>query len=440
MHSQLPKVLHRVAGRPMIDYALDTARALHPRRIALVIGHEADRVAGAIDARDVVLVRQDPPRGTGDAVKHALAELPRDGVTLVMIGDAPLVRREDLSAIVDAATQGALAILTARVPDPHGLGRVVREASGDIRAIVEEKDCDADQRAIDEINSGMIAAPTDKLARWVEALRDDNAQREYLLTDIVDMAVAQGVRVTSRCVADERDVRGINDRGQLVTLERILQRRRADALLVSGTWIADPDRIDIRGTLACGRDVRIDVSCVFEGEVVLDDEVEIGAHCVLRNTRVGKGTVIAPFTHCDEAIVGADCRIGPYARLRPGAALANEVHIGNFVEVKASTIGERSKANHLAYLGDATVGADVNVGAGTITCNYDGANKHRTVIEDGVFIGSDTQLVAPVTVGRNATLGAGTTLTRNAPADSLTISRAPQRSVAGWKRPVKGKA
>ena len=440
MHSQLPKVLHRLAGRPIIEYGLDAARALAPDRIALVIGHEGDRVAAGIDARGLVLVRQDPPCGTGDAVKRALAELPRDGVALVMIGDAPLVQAEDLAALVASAREGALALLTARVPDPRGLGRVVRDASGDVRAIVEEKDCTQEQRAIDEINSGMIAAPTRELARWVDALSDDNAQREYLLTDIVGMAVRDGVRVASRCVADERDVRGINDRGQLVALERILQRRRADALLLQGTWIADPDRIDIRGTLSCGRDVRIDVNCVFEGEVVLEDDVEIGASCVLRNTRVGKGTIVAPFTHCEDASIGANCRIGPYARLRPGASLSDDVHIGNFVEVKASTIGARSKANHLAYLGDSTVGADVNVGAGTITCNYDGANKHRTVIEDGAFIGSDTQLVAPVTVGRNATLGAGTTLTRDAPADALTISRAQQRSVAGWKRPVKRKA
>ncbi len=440
MHSALPKVLHRLAGRPIIEYVLDAARALAPERVALVIGHEGDRVQAALDTAELVLVRQDPPRGTGDAVKHALEALPESGVTLVMIGDAPLVQPADLEALVTAARDGALALLTARVPDPRGLGRIVRDESGTVRAIVEEKDAGPRELAIDEINSGMLAAPSAHLRRWVAALRDDNAQREFLLTDIVAMAVRDRIPVVSRCVADERDVRGINDRGQLVTLERILQRRRADALLLAGTWIADPDRIDIRGNLHCGRDVRIDVGCVFEGDVVLGDNAEIGPHCVLRNTTVGPGTVMAAFSHCDEAAIGDACRIGPYARLRPGAKLAAEVHIGNYVEVKAATVGERSKANHLAYVGDATVGADVNIGAGTITCNYDGANKHRTVIEDGAFIGSDTQLVAPVTVGRNATLGAGTTLTKDAPPDALTVSRARQVSVAGWKRPVKRKA
>ncbi len=379
MHSAVPKVLHRLAGRTLIECALAAARALSPARIAVVIGHLAEHVADALATEDVTLVRQEPPRGTGDAVRLALAALPGTGVALVMIGDAPLVRPEDLEALADSARGGALALLTARVPDPSGLGRIVRGGDGGVRAIVEEKDATADDRAIAEINSGMLAAPSELLASWVGELRDDNAQGEFLLTDIVAMAVRDGVPVTSRCVADERDVRGINDRAQLVELERIVQRRQANALLVAGTWIADPERIDIRGTLACGRDVRIDVGCVFEGEVVLGDGAEIGAHCVLRNTRIGAGARVAPFSHCDEATIGANCRIGPYARLRPGASLADEVHVGNFVEVKASTIGARSKANHLAYIGDSAVGADVNIGAGTITCNYDGANKHRTV-------------------------------------------------------------
>ena len=439
MHSALPKVLHALAGRPIIQYVLAAARALTPDRIAVVVGHEAEQVRAALGTENVTPVLQDPPRGTGDAVRKALAALPTSGVTLVMIGDAPLVGAADLAAVVDEARSGALALLTARVPDARGLGRIVRDASGNVRAIVEEKDAGPAELAIDEINSGMLAAPTELLAAWVARLRDDNAQREFLLTDIVAMAVREGVRVASRCVADERDVRGINDRGQLVFLERLLQRRRADELLLAGTWIADPDRIDIRGTLTCGRDVRIDVGCVFEGDVILQDGAEIGAHCVLRNTTVGAKAIVAPFSHCDEAVIGTNCRIGPYARLRPGAALSDDVHVGNFVEVKASAIGLRSKANHLAYIGDSTVGADVNIGAGTITCNYDGANKHRTVIEDGAFIGSDTQLVAPVRVGRNATLGAGTTLTKDAPADALTVSRARQVSITGWKRPVKVK-
>jgi bifunctional UDP-N-acetylglucosamine pyrophosphorylase/glucosamine-1-phosphate N-acetyltransferase len=283
----------------------------------------------------------------------------------------------------------------------------------------------------------VLASPTPVLRRWVAALKDDNAQREFYLTDIVKMAVAEGVPVEAHVAADERDALGVNDRAQLVAIERILQERMADVLLKAGTWIADPARIDVRGTLTCGRDVRIDVGCVFEGTVRLADGVEVGANCVLRNVAVGAGTRIAPFSHLEDATIGADCRIGPYARLRPGAALADAVHVGNFVEVKATSIGHGSKANHLAYLGDAVIGADVNVGAGTITCNYDGVNKHRTVIEDGAFIGSDTQLVAPVTVGRGATLGAGTTLTRDAPPDALTLSRPKQLTVPGWKRPVK---
>jgi bifunctional UDP-N-acetylglucosamine pyrophosphorylase/glucosamine-1-phosphate N-acetyltransferase len=313
----------------------------------------------------------------------------------------------------------------------------VRDPYGHVRAIVEERDATDAQRAIREINAGMLAAPTARLARWVAALKDDNAQREFYLTDVIAMAAADGVAVEAILVDDERDVRGVNDRVQLVALERIVQRRQADALLAAGALIADPDRIDIRGTLECGRDVTIDVGCVFEGNVRLGDGVTAGPYCVLRNVTVGAGTRIEPFSHLVDATIGANCRIGPYARLRPGAELAEGVHIGNFVEIKAATIGARSKVNHLSYVGDASVGRDVNVGAGTITCNYDGANKHRTVIEDDVQIGSDTQLVAPVTVRRGATLGAGTTLTREAPADALTLSRAPQVSKPGWQRPRK---
>ncbi|RPH60771.1 MAG: UDP-N-acetylglucosamine diphosphorylase/glucosamine-1-phosphate N-acetyltransferase, partial [Burkholderiales bacterium] len=323
------------------------------------------------------------------------------------------------------------------VSDPAGLGRVVRDVGGGVRGIVEDKDATPAERAIAEIYTGVLAAPTRLLRRWVAALTDDNAQREFYLTGVIAMAVAEGIPVEAHLAADERDALGVNDRAQLAAIERIVQERQASALLVAGTWIADPARIDIRGNLTCGRDVRIDVGCVFEGEVRLGDNVVVGAHCVLRDVDVARGTEIAPFSHLDHAKVGANARIGPYARLRPGAILAADVHIGNFVEVKQSDIGVGSKANHLAYIGDATIGRGVNVGAGTITCNYDGANKYRTVIEDGAFIGSDTQLVAPVTVGRNATLGAGTTLTRDAPPDQLTMSRAKQVSVAGWQRPVK---
>ncbi|MEP7180826.1 MAG: bifunctional UDP-N-acetylglucosamine diphosphorylase/glucosamine-1-phosphate N-acetyltransferase GlmU [Betaproteobacteria bacterium] len=437
MHSALPKVLHPLAGRPLVAHVLDAARALAPRALVLVVGHGGDAVRTALAAPDLAFVTQDPPRGTGDAVRLALATLPADGVTLVANGDCPLIPAATLAAVVGLAAGDRLALLTARVGEPAGLGRIVRDAAGAVRGIVEEKDASPTERAIAEIYTGVLAAPTALLRRWVAALTDDNAQREFYLTDIVAMAVRERMSVDAHVAADERDVLGVNDRAQLAAIERIVQARQADALLKSGTWIADPSRIDIRGTLACGRDVRIDVGCVFEGDVELADDVAVGAHCVLKNVSVGPGTAIAPFSHVDGATIGANGRIGPYARLRPGAVLADDVHIGNFVEVKQATIGAGSKANHLSYIGDATIGSGVNVGAGTITCNYDGANKHRTVIEDGAFIGSGTELIAPVTVGRNATLGAGTTLTRDAPADALTVSRAKQASVAGWKRPVK---
>ena len=437
MHSALPKVLHPLAGRPMIEYALAAARALTPRNVALVIGHGGDRVRAALGAAGLTFVTQDPPRGTGDAVRAALAALPGDGVTLVMIGDAPLVRAEELAELVRRATHGALALLTANVPDPHGLGRIVRDGEGTVRAIVEERDASADQRAIREINSGMLAAPTHLLAAWVARLRDDNAQREFLLTDIVAMAVTESVRVEAIVAEDEQDVRGVNDRAQLVALERILQRRQAQALLAGGTWIADPERIDIRGTLTCGRDVRIDVGCVFEGDVTLADNVAVGPYCVLRDTVVGPGTIVAAYSHCESAAIGRECRIGPFARLRPGAQLAEEVHVGNYVEVKAALVGPRSKANHLSYVGDATVGADVNIGAGTITCNYDGVNKSTTTIGDNAFIGSNSSLVAPVLIGEGATIAAGSVITRTAPDGKLTVARARQETIDGWQRPIK---
>jgi bifunctional UDP-N-acetylglucosamine pyrophosphorylase/glucosamine-1-phosphate N-acetyltransferase len=437
MHSARPKVLHPLAGRPLVAHVLDAARALAPRAIALVVGHGGDAVRDALAAPDLVFVTQDPPRGTGDAVRRALAALPADGVTLVANGDCPLIPAATLAAVADLAGANRLALLTARVGDPAGLGRIVRDVAGAVRGIVEEKDATPAERAIAEIYTGVLAAPTALLQRWVAALTDDNAQREYYLTDVVATAVREGVPVDAHVAADERDVLGVNDHAQLAAIERIVQARLAEALMTAGTAIADPARIDIRGTLECGRDVRIDVGCVFEGTVRLGDDVAIGAHCVLKDVVVGAGTEIRPFSHLDGATIGAHARIGPYARLRPGTALADDVHVGNFVEVKQATIGAGSKVNHLTYIGDATIGRDVNVGAGTITCNYDGANKHRTVIEDGAFIGSGTELVAPVTVGRDATLGAGTTLTRDAPPGALTVARAKQMSVADWKRPAK---
>lgn len=439
MFSTLPKVLHPLAGKPIVQHVIDAARELRPDLIVVVYGHGGERVREQLAAPDVRFVLQDPPRGTGDAVRQALGVLSNEGVTLVALGDVPLVPTASLAQLAESAKKGRLALLTARVPDPGGLGRVVRDAYGHVRAIVEERDATPEQRAIAEINTGVMGAPTALLAKWVAAIKPHNAQNEYYVTDIIGMAVAEGVPIDAFPADDEADVRGINDRSQLAAVERIVQRRRAEALLKAGTWIADPDRIDIRGSLTCGRDVRIDVGCVFEGNVVLGDEVEIGPHCVLENVTVGAGTRVLPFCHLQQSAMGEACQIGPYARMRPGAQLAAHVHIGNFVELKATIIGDRSKANHLSYLGDTTIGRDVNVGAGTIACNYDGANKHKTVIEDGAFIGSDTQLVAPVTVGKNATIGAGTTLTRDAPDGALTLSRAPQTSRPDYVRPTKNK-
>jgi bifunctional UDP-N-acetylglucosamine pyrophosphorylase/glucosamine-1-phosphate N-acetyltransferase len=437
MHSALPKVLHPLAGRPLIAHVLAAARALAPRAIVVVIGHGGDAVRTAVHAPDLRFAVQDPPRGTGDATRVALDALPKDGVTLVTIGDVPLVPPAALAALVREAEAGKLAVLTARVPDPAGLGRIVRDGNGMLCAIVEHKDASPSKRAIDEINTGFMAAPTALLRRWVAALKPDHAQNEYYLTDIIALAVADGTPVAAHVAADERDVRGINDRAQLAAVERIVQARAAAALMAAGTTLADPARIDIRGTLVCGRDVSIDVGCVFEGEVTLADGVTVGPYCVLRDVAIGEGTAIAAFSHLESATVGARCRIGPYARLRPGAALEEDVHVGNFVEVKASTLGRGAKANHLAYIGDSRVGARVNFGAGSITANYDGVNKHATTIGDNASIGSNCVLVAPVTIGEGATIGGGSTITQDAPAGQLTVARARQQTIAAWQRPVK---
>ena len=437
MHSALPKVLHLLAGRPLIAHVLAATRSLAPRAIAVVIGHGGDAVQAAIAAPDVRFATQEPPRGTGDATRVALAALPADGVTLVTIGDIPLVPPAALAALVREAEAGRLAVLTVRMPDPSGFGRIVRNAQGEVRAIVEDKDASVSQRAIDEINTGVMAAPTALLRRWIAALTPNNAQNEYYLTDIVALAVADGTVVVAHMADDERNVRGINDHAQLAAVERIVQMRNADALMAAGTTLADPARIDIRGSLTCGRDVRIDVGCVFEGDVTLADSVEVGPYCVLRDVAVGAGTLIGAYSHIDDAKVGAHCRIGPYARLRPGAALSEDVHIGNFVEVKASTLGRGTKANHLAYIGDATVGANVNYGAGAISANYDGANKHATVIGDNASIGSNCVLIAPVTIGEGATIGGGSTIAQDVPPGQLALARAKQVTVPGWRRPVK---
>ena len=437
MHSARPKALHDLAGRPLVAHVLATVRELAPRALCLVIGHGAGAVRAELAAPDLTVVLQDPPRGTGDAVRVALAALPADGVTLVANGDCPLIPAPTFARLAERAGAGRLALLTARMADPTGLGRVVRDDKGGVRAIVEDKDATPAERAIDEIYTGALAAPTQLLQRWIGALRDDNAQREFYLTDIVAQAAAENVGIEACAAENAEDVLGVNDRVQLAALERIVQTRLAQRLMQAGTSIADPARIDVRGMLRCGRDVRIDVGCVFEGNVELGDGVTVGPYCVVRNTTLGAGTQVAAYSHLDGATVDAGARIGPYARLRPGAELAADVHIGNFVEVKASRVGKGSKANHLAYIGDSTVGANVNVGAGTITANYDGVNKHRTVIGDDASIGSNCVLVAPVTVGEGATVGAGSTLTQDAPPDALTLARARQMTLQGWTRPAR---
>lgn len=436
MQSSLPKVLHPLAGKPLLGHVIDTARALAPTRLCVIYGHGGDAVPQAFAGQDLAFARQEPQLGTGHAVMQAVPHLEDGAATLVLYGDVPLTTAASLQRLLTAAGQDKLGVLTVTLKDPTGYGRIVRE-NGKITRIVEQKDASTAERAINEVNTGIIVAPTAKLCGWLAKLSNDNAQGEYYLTDVIAAAVADGVEVVSAQPDDVAETLGVNSKVQLAELERVHQRNIATALLEAGVTLADPARIDVRGTLDCGRDVSIDVNCVFEGCVSIGEGASIGPHCVIRNASIAAGASIKAFTHIEDAVVGAGAQVGPYARLRPGAELADEVHIGNFVEVKNSVIGLGSKANHLAYVGDADVGSKVNIGAGVITCNYDGANKFRTIIEDDAFIGSDSQLVAPVRVGKGATIGAGTTLTKDAPAEQLTLSRAKQMSLAGWQRPVK---
>ncbi|PKO87223.1 MAG: UDP-N-acetylglucosamine diphosphorylase/glucosamine-1-phosphate N-acetyltransferase [Betaproteobacteria bacterium HGW-Betaproteobacteria-12] len=438
MHSNLPKVLHPVAGKALAQHVIDTARTLAPEKLIVVYGHGGDIVKATLAAPDLAWAEQAQQLGTGHAVAQALPELGAATQTLVLYGDVPLTTAATLKRLLQAGRDG-LAILTVDLADPSGYGRIVRDAAGQVQRIVEQKDATEAEKTIREINTGIMVMPTARLADWLGKLKNDNAQGEYYLTDIVALAVGEGLPVRTAQPEGEWEVLGVNSKVQLAELERQHQRNIAEQLLVAGVRLADPARIDIRGELTHGRDVSIDVGCVFEGQVELADAVEVGPYCVLKNVKVGAGTRIAAFCHFEDAVIGPDGVLGPYARLRPGTELGPEVHIGNFVEVKKSTIGAQSKANHLAYIGDAEIGQRVNVGAGTITCNYDGANKFKTIIEDDVFIGSDSQLVAPVTVGRGATLGAGTTLTKDAPAEALTVSRPRQVTLTGWQRPQKVK-
>ena len=446
MKSALPKVLHKMAGRSLLQHVLATAAQVGHQagrvRTVVVTGHGAEQVEAEAAASGASFVRQMPQLGTGHAVQQAVPALdPGHAVTLILNGDVPLIRPETALALVQACGGTKLALLTIELPDATGYGRIVREGE-QVRAIVEHKDASPAQRAIREVYTGMMAAPTALLARWVMALKNDNVQREYYLTDIVAMAVAEGVPVVATGAPSETEVLGVNSPVQLADLERRHQRAVAESLMEAGVRLADPVRLDVRGELSCGSDVEIDVNCLFEGQVALGDGVRIGANCIVRDASIGAGAVIHPFTHIEGASVGAGALVGPYARLRPGADLGEEVHIGNFVEVKNSTLARGAKANHLAYLGDATVGERVNFGAGSITANYDGANKHRTVIGSDVHVGSNCVLVAPVTLGDGATIGGGSTIAKPAPAGQLTVARARQVTLPGWQRPRKttGKA
>ena len=453
MKSSLPKVLHRLGGRALLAHVLDCAGQLSARQAVLVTGHCAMEVeaasalfqgiAGTIDLK---FARQEPQLGTGHAMQQAAPLLADDGVTLVLSGDVPLTQAATLQALLDLCDGQRLALLTLSMADPTGYGRIVRagaQASSQVRAIVEHKDASEEQRKTNEIYSGIMAVPTRFLRSWLARLENKNAQNEYYLTDIVKFAVADGVAVVAHQISDTAQVAGVNSPVQLAELERIYQHRQATALMEQGVRLADPARFDLRGTLDCGQDVEIDVNCVFEGRVSLGDRVRVGANCVIANATIAAGAVIHPFTHIDgEALgvqVGEGAFVGPFARLRPGAQLGAEVHIGNFVEVKNATLAKGAKANHLAYLGDATVGERVNFGAGSITANYDGANKHRTVIESDVHIGSNCVLVAPVTIGQGGTVGGGSTITRSTPPASLSVARGKQISLPNWHRPTKNK-
>ena len=436
MQSAIPKVLHPLAGTPLLAHVIAAARELQPARICVVYGHGGEQVPDAIRGADLTFVKQEPQLGTGHALKQALPHLDSRKDTLVLYGDVPLIAAGSLKALC-AGSGERLHILTAQLADPRDYGRITRNAKGAITAIVEDKDATEKQRRISEINTGIMYLPGERLTGWLDRLSNKNAQKEYYLTDVVALALKDRVKLGSSAPQALWEIIGVNSMRQLAELERIYQNQNAQRLQDAGVALADPARIDVRGSLRCGRDVRIDINCIFEGSVDIGDNSVIGANCIIRNASVGAATRVEPFTMIDDAKIGTNCRIGPFARIRPGTALAADVHIGNFVEVKASTIGVGSKANHLAYIGDTSIGRKVNVGAGTITCNYDGANKHRTVIEDNVLIGSDVQLIAPVTVHAGATIGAGATITKDVPAGELTYTEKKQVVKRGWKRPAK---
>ena len=436
MHSQLPKVLHTVGGTPLLQHVIDSAQSLAPGACHIVIGHESEAVRAAFSDQAVHFVVQEEQLGTGHAVLQALPAVDDDAMVLVLYGDVPLIREATLKNLLAEATTGP-ALLTAHLDDPHGYGRIVRTREGRLTGVVEERDASSEERLINEINTGILAAPAHQLKQLLPQVGNANAQGEYYLPDIIGLALREGIPVSTATATSELEILGVNDRVQLNRVEREYQRRQAAELLESGVGVADGNRLDIRGKLDCGRDVFIDVNCVFEGQNTLEDGVRVGANCVLIDCRVGAGTEIKPFTHMEGVVTADNCVVGPFARLRPETELAEGVRIGNFVETKKSRIGVGSKVNHLSYVGDTEMGDGVNVGAGTITCNYDGANKHKTEIGNRVFVGSNSTLVAPLRIEDEGFVGAGSTVTRTVGGGQLAVARGRQRNIDGWSRPVK---
>ncbi len=437
MKSRLPKVLHPLAGKPLLAHVMDTASSLEPDSMVVVYGHGGEQVREALDAPGLQWVEQAEQLGTGHAVQQALPALKDVDRVLVLYGDVPLMRRESLQSLVAAAPSG-FGLMTMNLDDPTGYGRILRNKQGQVQGIVEQKDASPEQLQIREVNTGIMLVDARSLEAWLEQITPQNAQGEYYLTDIVALAVAQGVDISVAQPAESVEAEGVNDRLQLAALERVYQRWQADALMRNGVTLNDPSRFDLRGTLTTGMDVNLDVNVLIEGDVTLGDNVRVGANTVLRNVRVADNVLIRENCVIEEAVIGPDSAIGPFSRIRPGTELVGGAHVGNFVEIKNSSIGLGSKVNHLTYIGDTLMGAGVNIGAGTITCNYDGAYKHRTTIEDKAFIGSNTALVAPVTVGEDATIGAGSVIAKDAPAGELTLARGKQVTIKGWKRPKKG--
>ncbi len=437
MYSDTPKVLHKLAGRPLLAHVLESAGALKPTAVHVVYGHGGERVRQAFPQAGVNWVRQADQRGTGHAVAQAMPAVKDNATVLVLYGDVPLIRPETLQTLLAAAGSDSLALLTAELEQPGGYGRIIRDPAGKVTRIVESQDATPAEARVREVNTGFLAAPALKLKQWLAGLRNHNAQGEYYLTDIIAMVVSEGVTIATRAPQDITEILGVNSKQELAQVERIHQKQQAERLMSQGVTLRDPARLDVRGELRCGRDVVIDVNVIFEGQVTLGDRVHVGPNNVIRDCTIGADSVILPNCVLEESAIGSECRLGPFTRLRPGAQIADRVHLGNFVEVKKSRVGSGSKINHLSYVGDTTVGQGVNIGAGTIVCNYDGANKHPTTIGDNAFIGSNTALVAPVNVGAGATIGAGSVITKDAPEGELTLTRVPQSTKPGWKRPVK---